>query len=85
MYFKSEKASLLILGIISLVCSRFLFFLFDDPEGPNLLIVVVMAVILYSVSFAAYTFNASTTPTKRLLLAIAIQILAITLLYFLLR
>jgi hypothetical protein len=28
------------------LCSRTLFFLFHDPEGPNLLVVTVLALIL---------------------------------------
>jgi hypothetical protein len=47
MQFRSTKGSLLLLGVTALACSRTLFFLFHDPEGPNLLIVTVLAVILY--------------------------------------
>jgi hypothetical protein len=56
MPFKStpKKLPLLILGIASLVCSRAGFFFIGDPEGPNLLIVVVLAAILYSASLAVY-------------------------------
>ncbi len=82
MYFKSKKTSLLILGITSLVCSRALFFFFNDPEGPNLLIVVGMAVILYFVSLTVYLFKPSITGLKRLLLGIFIQILLVAGFYF---
>jgi len=75
MYFKSKKISLLVLGITALICSRALFFFFDDPEGPNLLIVTVMALILYFVSLTVYRFNLSLTGLKKLLLAICIQVL----------
>jgi hypothetical protein len=51
---KSKKLSLIILGIASLVCSRVIFMFLDDPEGPNLLIVVVLAAILYTTSLAVY-------------------------------
>lgn len=54
MYFKSKKIPLLILGATSLVCSRAMFFFFNDPEGPNLLIVTVMAFIIYSFSMMIY-------------------------------
>lgn len=37
--------------MVCLVLSRALFLLVDDPEGPNLLIVVVLAVFLW-VGFA---------------------------------
>lgn len=85
MYFKSKKATLLILGITAIACSRILFSLFDDPEGPNLLIVVGMAVFLYLASLTAYTFKAPIASLKRLLLAVAIQVAAVACLYFFLR
>ena len=67
---------------------------FDDPEGPNLLVVTVMAAVLYFSSLAVYVFNPSTksvfqylsfsslTGPQRLLLAIGIQIITTTVLYF---
>jgi hypothetical protein len=54
MYFKSKKIPLLILGATSLVCSRGMFIFFDDPEGPNLLVVTVMALIIYLLSMMVY-------------------------------
>jgi hypothetical protein len=46
---KPKKIYLFISGIISLICARALFFLVDDPEGPNLLIVVVAGAIIFGV------------------------------------
>jgi hypothetical protein len=66
---------LLILGITALALSRVTFSLFNDPEGPNLLIVVGLALILYLLSLTAYAFNSSITGLKRLVLAISIQAL----------
>ncbi len=83
MYFKSKKISLLILGFTAIVCSRTMFVSFDDPEGPNLLIIMVMAGIVYFVSLTAYLTNFS--GIKKLLLAILIQIVIVTTLYFCLR
>ncbi len=80
MDFNSKKTSLILLGITAVVCSRAMFFFFNDPEGPNLLIVTVMAAILYVASLTAYLFNLS--GSKKLLLAIFIQILIVTSLYF---
>jgi hypothetical protein len=82
MFFASKKYSLIILGLTSLICSRTLFALFDDPEGPNLLVVGVMAAILYSASFAVYTFSPSVTALNRLLAAVATQILLVAVFYF---
>ena len=80
MYFKSKKISLLILGLTSIAASRIMFLLFNDPEGPNLLVVMGMAVIVYFLSLAVYLFNLS--GPKKLLLAILIQIITVTGLYF---
>ena len=85
MDFNSKKTSLLILGITSLVLSRALFALFNDPEGPNLLIVVGMAVILYGLSVAVYVFNSATIGFKKLLLSIAVQVLLVAGFYLLLK
>jgi hypothetical protein len=69
----------------------------DDPEGPNLLVVMVMAVIIYFLSLAIYYFNPSTKSAfqyfsfsslaglNRLLFVIFMQILIATALYFCLR
>jgi len=80
MFYESKKTSLLILGITALVCSRALFFFFNDPEGPNLLVVIGTALVIYFVSLAAYVLNSSSL--KKLLLAISIQILLAIGLYF---
>jgi hypothetical protein len=81
MQLKSKKTSLLLLGITALVCSRTLFFLFHDPEGPNLLVVTVLALILYVVSFIVWRFVPVSTAIKKLLLAICTQVLIVTGLY----
>ena len=47
MYFKFKRSTLLILGLTSVVLSRAIFFLIDDPEGPNLLIVMVLAAFIF--------------------------------------
>lgn len=78
MYFKSKKASLLILGITAIIFSRVMFMFFNDPEGPNLLVVTVMAAIIYCLSLVGYVYKPlllSFTGLKRLLLVIFIQAL----------
>ncbi len=80
----TKKTSLIILGVTALVCSGVLLHSFNDPEGPNLLIIVVMALILYVVSLTAYLLK-SLSVLKQLLLAIAVQIVVAVGLYFLLR
>ena len=77
----STKTSLLLLVITAFVCSWTLFFLFHDPEGPNLLIVTVLALILYTASFIAWKFIPATTASKKLLFGICTQLLIVTGLY----
>jgi hypothetical protein len=45
----SNKTLLLILGIVSLVLSRVTFMFINDPEGPNLLVVLGLAAIIFVV------------------------------------
>ena len=83
MYFKSKKISLIMLGVTALICTRMLFFFFNDPEGPNLLIVAAFAMAVYLLSFAAYVFSPSKIKgLKRLSLVICIQILSVIGIYF---
>lgn len=51
-----KKIPLVILGVVSLVLSRATFLLVSDPEGPNLLIVIVLAAGIYAVCVAVYFF-----------------------------
>jgi len=44
---KLKKVPLCILLIISFTISRLVFFLINDPEGPNLLIVTVLAMLIF--------------------------------------
>jgi hypothetical protein len=82
MQFKSKKASLLILAITSIVLSRAMFWFFNDPEGPNLLIVMMMAVIIYVLSLGIYVYTSSIKGLTRLLLVIVVQIVIVSGLYF---
>ncbi len=83
MLFASRKRTLLILGVPAVLLSFALFHSFDDPEGPNLLVIAVGAAIIYGVSLAAYAFATSVTDAKRFGLAIIVQILTVFILYFL--
>ena len=53
---KSRNIQLAILGIASLVLSRASFLLINDPEGPNLLIVAVLAATIFSLTLAVFRF-----------------------------
>lgn len=82
----SKTTSLVILALTSIASSRTMFALFNDPEGPNLLIVAVASLIVYGVSYAAYSylFKRQEGLTK-LLLAILVQILFVTGLFLILK
>ena len=76
LYFKSKKISLMILGVTAIICSRTLFFFFNDPEGPNLLIVMVFAMTIYFSSLAVYIFSPpKRNALSRLSAVICVQIL----------
>jgi len=83
MDFKSKNTALVILGVTAILCSRILFFFFNDPGGPNLLIIGALAVAIFFLSFAAYVF----VPSKikgliKLSVVVGVQILAVIVLYF---
>lgn len=85
MYFRSKRITLLILGITSLVCSRAFFVFIDDPEGPNLLVVAVMALVLYFLSLLAHSFCfPKITGLKGLILTACTQLVLAIGIYFLL-
>jgi hypothetical protein len=76
----------MVLGATAIICSRMLFFFFNDPEGPNLLIVAGLAMAIFFLSFAAYVFSPSKmSGLKRLSVGVCIQILSVIGLYFCMR
>ena len=86
LYFKSKKISLMMLAATAIICSRVLLFFFNDPEGPNLLIVAGLAIAVYFLSSAVYIFSPSKiSGVKRLSAVICIQILSVVALYFCLK
>lgn len=87
MYFKSKKVSLFLLFLTAMISSRVMFFFFDDPEGPNLLIVTVSAIVVYSLSLIVYLSKYSKSKLSRInrfLLTILSQILIVTIFFLLL-
>lgn len=82
MDFESKNISLLLLGITALGLSRIAFLFVNDPEGPNLVVVIGMALILFLPSAALYVFNLPISGVKKPLLALLIQILLVVGFYF---
>lgn len=67
----SKKVQLVLLGVVSLVCSRLFFALLNDPEGPNLLIVFVLAAIIYLPGLILICYN---TYMKNIFIVIVILV-----------
>lgn len=82
MDWESSKYSLFILGATAFVCSRSLFIFFDDPEGPNLLVVAVGAAVLYVPSLIVYVWYAPVSVFIRISCALLVQVLLVAVLYF---
>lgn len=66
---------MIILGILSLICSKVCFLFLNDPEGANLLVVIGLALILFFLFVAMYVFLPSITGLKRRQLAPLIVLL----------
>ncbi|HEU4677481.1 MAG TPA: hypothetical protein VFS75_02070 [Candidatus Paceibacterota bacterium] len=79
----SKRTALVTLVITALVGSRALFAFFDDPEGPNLLVVLVTAAVIFGVSSVVYKFCSTVSDLRRMLLAISSQVALIAMLYLL--
>ncbi len=82
MNLNSKKTSFLILGITAIIFSRIPFAFFNDPEGPNLLVVGVAAAILYFLSLTVYEFASSVPGHRKFWLAFFIQIVLAVAFYF---
>jgi hypothetical protein len=85
LHFPSKKTSFLILALTATACSRVLFSLLNDPEGPNLLIVMMMAAIIYFLSLMLCTRNLLVMGLKKLLLTIGVQMILLIGFYVCLR
>lgn len=77
----TRKKSLLLLAVTALICSRGFFALVDDPEGPNLLIVSVLAGIIYTVSIAPFMPRLNILDIKSVLLSLCIQVILVISVY----
>lgn len=88
MNLESKRLQSLILIITALICSRTMFVSFNDPEGPNLLVIAVGAVVICAASWIANRFVPAISRSKgiaKILLMIAVQAVVTTILYFVLK
>ena len=83
MHSLSKKTFLLIIAITAILLSKVLFLLFADLEGPNLLISLGLAALIFCISLLGCAFNFPTH--KKLLAALCIQIVVTVGLYFLMK
>lgn len=73
--FNSKKSQLVLLGALSLICSRLFFVLLNDPEGPNLLIVFALAVIIYLPCLILICYNIRMKKIFILIVILAVGVL----------
>jgi hypothetical protein len=83
MYSPSKTVTLVTLGLTAIFLSRALFVFFDDPEGPNLLVVLVTAAGIYGLTYAAYRWYPASFPigAKKLALLVVLQFVIVGCLY----
>jgi hypothetical protein len=82
-----KRNSYIILAISAVLLSRLTYVFFDDPEGPNLLVVTMLALVLYSLSYLVNSFYFSTKVKEenRLLYSIFTQIFSAVVLFLILK
>jgi hypothetical protein len=81
-YFCKRKRTLLSSIVGSLILSRLLFFFIDDPEGPNLLVVIIMAGIIYFLSSAIlHVLKPFTLGVNRVLKMFLAQVVVAVIIY----
>jgi hypothetical protein len=85
MQFKSKTVPLLILALTAVVVSGAVFAFFRDQEGPNLVVVMGLAAILYLPCVAFYLSSAIRTSLRRLVGTIVVQVLIAAGVYLALR
>jgi hypothetical protein len=55
MYIKSGLGTIITI-LLALICSRTVLLSFDDPEGPNLLVVIALGLFIYLISRSVFLF-----------------------------
>lgn len=85
MHTKLKKSSLLILVVTAVVFARGMFTFIDDPEGPNLLVVMGTALVVYLISLVISLPFLSTADSKSVIPVVLIQMGVVAGLYFLLQ
>lgn len=73
------------MGITSLLSTRVLFFIMNDPEGPNVLILTAMTTIIYFLTIGIYSLKFPFIGLRKLFLVFLIQIVFVIGFYFWLR
>lgn len=78
----SKKKASIIFALTSILLSRAILGFFDDPEGPNLLVVFGGALILWLASFLVYKLIYPKNINRAFWLALLTQILIVIYFFF---
>lgn len=70
-----QKYKYIVLVLTSLFFSKVIFWLINDPEGPNLLIVSVAAIGLFLISLFIFSLLKNKSVLTKLVVAIVVQVL----------
>ena len=83
-FMQARIGPMLILAITAIACSKVVFVFFHDTEGPNILVTIGLAAIIYSISLAVFLSNLFLTVVgfKRISFTIVIQIFISIGIYF---
>ena len=84
----SKQLPVLILIVSAFLLSGVMLRLFNDPEGPNLLIVAVFAAVIFCASLVGNYFHSGTFAIHgrtRIIIAAVVQFLTASILYFFLK
>jgi hypothetical protein len=76
-----------ILYITPVLLCRLMFVFIDDPEGPNLLIVVLGALVIYFTSkiIFSFLFSKMENNNRKILLSLLIQVVVVFIFFLFLR
>ena len=93
MHFSSTSLTLFILFITAALSSRFMLLMIDDPEGPNLLVVFVLALFVWVVTVCVSVWirrvrlpsDMTTNGFTGLFMSFVVQVIIVAILYLVLK
>ena len=85
MNLKAMTATPIVLVITAFLCSRVVLVSLDDPEGPNLLVIALLALVIYFAALLPFRLVLVLTHSigpRRILLGFLVQVVIAGVLYF---